>query len=356
MGRDFPRKRDGDGVEPRDLNEVYAELRRWRSLRGAGGVDVSGAAGGVPSAALARTGRMLARLTGAYASGYPWEEVLIGPSRSVVTTGRTGDPASGDPAFERRTGDTGLTAGGAVYEFVRSPASGEWVFPHRGVACRLCVTVRGCQVGATALPLAGALVSVSRAGSPVGSATTDAAGLACVDVPAAGSYSFTVSKARFSPKTQLVFVDCPRTNVTVDMHGNADTTNYKCTLLCADPLPNTLHLTSGTHGAFTLTWSGSAWQVIANVNYPGCPAQSCGAVNPCQVRWTFDTFGNVSLEYGLVIASTVCPQHSLVGGSTREFTYARSAGGTCPPAFSQTYTSSDPYFFCGATDTVTVTE
>jgi hypothetical protein len=129
MPEDFPHLEDGDALEPWHLNVVYAELRRWRKLKGAEGLDVDGAEGGdAPTVRLTETTPVFIRLTGAYSSGYPWEEVLIGPGRTLVTSGVAGDPASGDPAFERQSGDTTLTADGTVYEARRSPACGELSF------------------------------------------------------------------------------------------------------------------------------------------------------------------------------------------------------------------------------------
>src|SRR4051794_38110503 len=111
MAQDFRRFRGGEVPEPRDLNLAYAALRRLRKLSGAGGVAVDGARGpGPPALSIDRGERIDIQLTGAYSAGYPWAEVLVTPSGSVVATGRTGSAAA-DPAFERRVGDTSLAAG-----------------------------------------------------------------------------------------------------------------------------------------------------------------------------------------------------------------------------------------------------
>lgn len=125
-------KRDGDPLEPRDLNQILDEQARLRQLAGGPGLDVQGAAGDAPPRiSLVRPGVMMARLTGGYSSGYPWEEVSIKPGRLGAVTGVTGGPASGSAAYERRTGDTGLAADGKVYEMRQSPASGDWLFARR---------------------------------------------------------------------------------------------------------------------------------------------------------------------------------------------------------------------------------
>lgn len=132
MGREFNRKKDGDIVEPRDLNWLYSEFRRLRGMRGAN-LDINQGTGQTPPEIVSYfTPTMHARLTGGYAAGYPWEEVTIGPGRTIATSGISGGPASGSPAYERRVGDTSLTADGTVYQMRRSPSSAQWVFPHRG--------------------------------------------------------------------------------------------------------------------------------------------------------------------------------------------------------------------------------
>lgn len=134
MGREFTRKKDGDLVEPRDLNWLYEHYSRFRQTRGANLAINQANGSSDPEIGLFYTPTMHARLTGPFDAvllGYPWEEVTVGAGRAVATTGLVGSPAAGSPAFERRIGDTTLTADGTVYLFRRSPASAQWVFPHR---------------------------------------------------------------------------------------------------------------------------------------------------------------------------------------------------------------------------------
>ena len=143
MGREFRRLRSEEVPSPAHLNLAYAELRRLRGLRTAGGVELSGARGPAPPRlSLAAGERTDVRLTGPYSGGYPWAEVALNAAGVWVPTGRTGGPATGDPAFERRKGDTTLSAGPTVYHAVRSPASNQWVFPARkkpdGVTLNCC--------------------------------------------------------------------------------------------------------------------------------------------------------------------------------------------------------------------------
>jgi hypothetical protein len=129
MPSDLPTLHDGDLLEPWHLNVIYAELKRWRKLRGVTPIAVNGAdSDAAPTLHIDITPPMFARLTGVYAAGYPWEEVSISAGRVIATTGLTGNAATGNAAFEIQTGDVTLTADGTIYEFRRSPCSGEWVF------------------------------------------------------------------------------------------------------------------------------------------------------------------------------------------------------------------------------------
>lgn len=129
MPEDFPTLRDGDILQPWHFNILFAEARRWRKLRGAPPISVSSNDGdGTPLIEFTDTPPIFARITAPYSAGYAWEEVTIGKGRTIATSGITGGPASGNPAFERQTGDITLTADGTVYEFRRSPNSAEWIF------------------------------------------------------------------------------------------------------------------------------------------------------------------------------------------------------------------------------------
>lgn len=129
MPEDFPTLRDGDILEPWHLNILYDEARRWRKLKGAPPINVSNNDGdGTPLIEFTETPPIFARITATYSGGYAWEEVLIGPGRTISTSGITGGPLLGNPAYERQTGDVTLTADGTVYEFRRSPSSAQWVF------------------------------------------------------------------------------------------------------------------------------------------------------------------------------------------------------------------------------------
>ena len=147
---DFRRFRGGEVVTPADLNRVYDELRRWRRLSATGGLQVDNAHGAAPpSLALAQGERVDVQLTGPFAGGYPWQEVLLTRSNLWVATGRAGGPSTGDPAYERRTGDTTLGSGATVYHAVRSRASNQLLFPYRKPAGAGGCGDNGCCPGAT---------------------------------------------------------------------------------------------------------------------------------------------------------------------------------------------------------------
>lgn len=173
MPADLPRLADGDAVEPYHLNDAYRELRRLRRLQGAGGVVAEGFDGnGGPKLSLARGERFDLKLTGAYASGYPWKEVVRAPDGTWSDTGVTGGPATGDPAFERRTGVTTLTAGARVYQAVRSPASGQPVFAARATADDT-VALPGCACPVVPTTLTVAFSPTTNNGSPAAGSLAD---------------------------------------------------------------------------------------------------------------------------------------------------------------------------------------
>lgn len=122
---EFPDLDDGDELEPYHFNVIYDELRRWRKLSAAAPLVVDGADGDdSPVIYLVEQPSFFIKLTGPYAGGYPWKEVLIGPGYAVQDAGVTGGPALGNPAFERQTGDTTLGAGDTIYEARWSPGGG----------------------------------------------------------------------------------------------------------------------------------------------------------------------------------------------------------------------------------------
>jgi hypothetical protein len=200
----FDELKDGDQVQPAHLNRVHEELSRLRLLKGAGSVAVNGMRHGRPVVESLRPQRAHIQLTGSYASGYPWKEVVITPGGTAQDTGVTGGPTTGNAAFERRTGDTSLTAGDTVYHAWQSPASGEWLFPHRHTTppCDGTATfkVYASNYPVTSCPLVGVKITVKDpGGSVIFTGFTDSFGTVTgPHITTPGTYTYTYELADWS--------------------------------------------------------------------------------------------------------------------------------------------------------------
>lgn len=114
----------------------------------------------------------------------------------------------------------------------------------------LCVTVTGCN----SILLANATVTVKSGGTTIGTAVTDSFGYGCVQLLAStGSYSVEISKSRFATDTSTRTITCGSAfGVTLSVASG-----YACDyLICADPHPTTLYLTTPAGTSVTLTYSG----------------------------------------------------------------------------------------------------
>ena len=118
------------------------------------------------------------------------------------------------------------------------------------------MTVMGCN----GVALAGAAVSLT--GAATFSATTDAYGACSFPAAPIGTYSVTVSKARFVTQTY---------SVTLDVHCATNrsfstellpASGYVCCGSCPDPLPTTFYLTD-SNGTHAVTYGGGP------INLPG---------------------------------------------------------------------------------------
>jgi hypothetical protein len=116
--------RPGDRVVAREETEISREVERIGQIRGSAGVLVRDGA-----IALDLPERIYIRLTSSANGdgGYAWKEVLPAALGTWIDSGRTGS-ASADPAYERGTKLTTLTAGDTVYEAMRAETTGEWLF------------------------------------------------------------------------------------------------------------------------------------------------------------------------------------------------------------------------------------
>ena len=241
-------------------------------MHGAGGIEVSGADSHSdhPVISYSRSKRMFARITSLFASGYSWEEVTVNAGRVPTLTGVSGSPSDGAPAFERRTGKTDLVPDGTIYEFTKSPASNEWVFPSHHVTpppppCYWCFAFVGCS-GFYPL-VSGVTYTLTLAGTVIASGTGS---FFCVDSTAlsGGPLVLSYSKVGFQSRTYTVATSvgtCPDNGFTIQvpMAVYLDPAYVCCqTVLpgaphtsagCPDPLPTVLPLTT-TAGNLSLTY------------------------------------------------------------------------------------------------------
>jgi hypothetical protein len=163
-----------------------------------------------------------------------------------VASGRNGGPREVIRCFAFVfTGNWQLATGNCLM-----PCFSVWDIQGCGcVGCIVTFNVHGCA----GLPLQGALVAISGGNS----GTTDSAGNVNLDVGAAGTYSVTVSKTRFTSQTVSRTVTCGGLAITVTL---IPTSSYHClTSSCADPLPNVLHYTVATGETGTVTWNTVLW-------------------------------------------------------------------------------------------------
>lgn len=215
-----------------------------------------------------------------------------------------------------------------------------------------------------------------------------------INVPA-GTYDLVVSKSpRFNAKTLgnvtiacggAVFVDLSTTSpgsapVGVTVSGGGVASGYACCQCLADPLKTTLNATDSVYGAYTLVYAGGAtWAaqspglpgLIPQNPYAGCPTApepgGCSPLAAAQNTMGFapgvGTSCYLDRQYGAIVRDVIPPnpQHLCPAGginntnnivipTTQTLLTGPDAG------FIAVYTATDPYWYCGATATITITE
>jgi hypothetical protein len=230
-------------------------------------------------------------------------------------------------------------------------------------SCNWTVTVKGC--GGAVLPNA----TVSISGGPSG--TTNSSGQVTLTGVTPGA-SATVSKSRFVSQNITVPAACASSTVNLAI----DTTNYVCSVFCADPLAKTLHLTDNipVNGGppfstpVTLTYNGTNYVGTATINYndslcavgAGCPSGT--------VTFTYTFYpqnngpGPISLAALIVTYPVNCPVPGQFcptpGGACTFVAGFNSPTVACPPTFSATsFTSQQLYrAWCNSSPSFTITE
>ncbi len=126
-----------------------------------------------------------------------------------------------------------------------------------------------------------------------GTYTTDASGNVVLGIAAAGSYPWTVSKARFSNATGTLVVSTACGTGTGGGAALTEATGYHCgcntstpdAVARPDPLPTTLHLTDSVYGTTTLTYSGGAGGWVGTLSVTSIPVLCCPAL-PVTITYT----------------------------------------------------------------------
>lgn len=156
--------------------------------------------------------------------------------------------------------------------------SGRWVADSQGmIPCP--VAVLGCLNAG----VSGADVTLSQAGTPIASGTTNVAGRLCVSIPN-GTYDVAItppSGSGFAAYTGTITYSGTQQNITLS--ADAD---HVCTTCCNDPIPKTLYTTDslGTH---TLTWDGTNWKGTATTTGYGPVQGDCTTTGPMTVSYSF---------------------------------------------------------------------
>lgn len=181
-----------------------------------------------------------------------------------------------------------------------------------------------------------------------------------------GTYSYTITgHPRFATKTGTFVISSPTDNNGTLQIALSPATGYHC--FCAGltyPVADTLYLSGpGISGTVTLTWLGSYWEGSGTFNYSG--SGCCGLLSggSQSVTWRMCQPLQPRLQWTYTNAAVNnCP------GAGFTVTQGTNSGtATESPAFSATFTPSDPFgagsLFdglgtgpCNATVTYTATE
>jgi hypothetical protein len=168
--------------------------------------------------------------------------------------------------YTTSTTNVALTCSGTATIQLRTTAQGP----------SFCITVNGCCT-----TLAGATVTIAGVTS-----TTTSSGLVCWAGTVAGTYTWSVSKARFVTQTGMFTISSCSGGTQTQNVDLAAASGYVCAgtgnpygccvgLPSAsqpalnDPIPTTLFLTDSIAGAITLTYSGGAWTGTTTYTSPG---------------------------------------------------------------------------------------
>lgn len=205
-------------------------------------------------------------------------------------------------------------------------------------------------------------------GTLMGSGTTDSSGN--VEFPlsggVAGGFYYTKvtltgeAAVRLNPYGQFLTFDCAGSQQAIQLTA---ATGYHCASVtgCLLPLKNTLDCTSAILGGHTLTWTSGNWvSGFFHYTYPGCPP-NCAAIDPVQVQILY-AGGTVVEVQGPASPSSpgsslVCPLFASPTGTAVEANIPGTLD--CPPTFEFSGSgdgSAQSYLYCGATDTITITE
>jgi hypothetical protein len=220
------------------------------------------------------------------ATGCPSGSAIVGATVTIKSGGVT----VGTPCTTDASGCCSVAIGTAgTYEVIIAATGYKTYDGSKSIGCGDTVavklqpstalaTVKFTVTGCCSAPLEGATVTIDGQ-----AATTDASGNASFWIGAAGTYPYTVSKARFNDSTGSVTIaDCPTTTASIAVAMTA-AGGYQCSGYYADPLPTTITLTDSLWGSCALTYTAgppAQWTgVLTGASFAGacgCPAATFG--------------------------------------------------------------------------------
>ena len=239
-----------------------------------------------------------------------------------------------------------------------------------GCSCTLPIEVLGCFNGSAYLPVgSGVTVNLKVGGSTIYTGTTNSSGVASI-TGAAGVYDIEVVDGRTPSRWATATNTGTSTSCgsTTSVYTGAVNSGFHCSLLCGDPLADTLYATDA-NGTWTLTYdagnpNGVGWyscatktsmaSVVTNLNAGVCTKITGTANTPYFIKMTTgatlsDTYGQYAAPGAEQTSATpTCSSGTLnlnatipvscLGAITAASASTSGTMASCPPSLSITAT------------------
>jgi len=192
-------------------------------------------------------------------------------------------------------------------------------------------TVTGC----CSQPLPNALVTIAGA-----TYTTDSSGQVMLGLTDAGTYTWSVSKARFVTQTgSFTITACDAGGKSLDVLLLA-ASGYVCGIAVepqfpyalADPIPTTLNLTDSVYGSTTITYNAGTHSYSGTLAVAATPVKCGCPTSATVITYTLQSVGTCAPEY-----ESGFPYHAF-GGVPCPFTTAIAGNETLPAGVTYTFT------------------